>query len=110
MTRKFIKDYIVEYKNTLDKDVSNEILKLQDLINETKSLDSKVIIAGNGGSASIASHISIDLTKQAKIRTVNFNEANLITCFSNDFGYENWLVKSIEFYSDRSQFSGYLVC
>tara|TARA_B100000287_G_C20399574_1_gene689052 strand:+ start:236 stop:790 length:555 start_codon:yes stop_codon:yes gene_type:complete len=102
MTRKFIKDYIVEYKNTLDKDVSNEILKLQDLVNETKSLNSKVIIAGNGGSASIASHISIDLTKQAKIRTVNFNEANLITCFSNDFGYENWLVKSIEYYSDRN--------
>ena len=47
----------------------------------------------------ISSHVSVDLTKQAKVRTINFNEANLITCFSNDFGYEYWLEKAIEFYA-----------
>ena len=31
------------------------------------------MIAGNGGSSSIASHVSVDFTKQGKIRTVNFN-------------------------------------
>lgn len=60
----------------------------------------KVIIAGNGGSAAIASHVSVDLTKNARIRAINFNEADLITCFANDFGYENWVAKAIEFYSD----------
>ena len=29
----------------------------------------------------IASHVSVDLTKNAKLRTVNFNEADLITFF-----------------------------
>ena len=40
----------------------------------------KSIIVGNGGSAAIASHVSVDFTKAAGIRAVNFNEADLITC------------------------------
>ena len=40
------------------------------------------------------------MTKIAKIRCVNFNESDLITCFANDYGYENWIKKAIEFYLD----------
>lgn len=60
------------------------------------------MIFGNGGSASIASHFSIDLTKNGKIRCSNYNESNLITCFSNDFGYEKWVEKTIEYYGDKN--------
>ena len=60
----------------------------------------KVIIAGNGGSAAMASHTSVDLTKNAQARSINFNESDLITCFSNDFGYERWIEKSLEYYAD----------
>lgn len=60
----------------------------------------KVIIAGNGGSAAMASHTSVDLTKNAQLRSINFNESDLITCFSNDFGYERWIEKSLEYYAD----------
>ena len=60
----------------------------------------KVIIIGNGGSAAIASHVAVDLTKAARVRAINFNEADLITCFGNDYGYENWMAKALEFYSD----------
>ena len=58
------------------------------------------MIFGNGGSAAIASHVSVDLTKNANIRSVNFNEADLITCFANDYGYERWIEKAIDFYAD----------
>ena len=61
----------------------------------------KVIIFGNGGSAAISSHFSVDLTKNAKIRCINFNEASLLTCFSNDYGYHKVYSKAIEFYADR---------
>jgi D-sedoheptulose 7-phosphate isomerase len=61
----------------------------------------KVIIAGNGGSAAMASHVAVDLTKAARIRAINFNEADLITCFANDYGYENWVAKSLEAYADK---------
>ena len=69
------------------------------LINVNKK-KKKVIIFGNGGSAAISSHVSIDLTKNAKIRSINFNEADLLTCFSNDYGYEKVFSKSLEFYAD----------
>jgi len=32
----------------------------------------KVIVIGNGGSAAIESYVSIDLTKSANIRSINF--------------------------------------
>jgi len=60
----------------------------------------KVIIAGNGGSAAMASHTAVDLTKNAQVRSINFNESDLITCFANDFGYEKWIEKSLEYYAD----------
>ena len=62
--------------------------------------DGKILIFGNGGSAAIASHFSVDLTKNARVRCVNYNESDLLTCFSNDFGYEKWVEKAINFYGD----------
>ena len=60
----------------------------------------KVIVVGNGGSAAMASHVAVDFTKAAGIRAVNFNEADLITCFANDYGYEHWVEKALEAYAD----------
>ena len=68
---------------------SKMFLEAVDLINETKNKNGKIILAGNGGSASISSHVSVDIVKALGIRSITFNEANLITCFSNDYGYEN---------------------
>ena len=75
--------------------------KLSQLILKTAKNKKKIIIAGNGGSAATASHVAVDLTLNGKIRAINFNESDLITCFANDFGYENWLKKSLELYADR---------
>ena len=49
----------------------------------------------------IASHFSVDLTKNAKVRCINFNEADLLTCFSNDYGYEKWIENAIKYYCDK---------
>ena len=97
---KFLKEYLSRYKNSLDEDVFDSMIEMKKILLKTKKKHKKVLIAGNGGSAAMASHVSVDLTKQAGIRTMNFNEADLITCFSNDYGYENWLAKAIEFYGD----------
>uniref|UniRef100_UPI00094CEFF4 SIS domain-containing protein n=1 Tax=Pelagibacter ubique TaxID=198252 RepID=UPI00094CEFF4 len=61
----------------------------------------KVIIIGNGGSSALASHVSVDLTKNAKVRAINFNESDLLTCFSNDYGYEKVFEKALDFYADK---------
>ena len=72
-----------------------------DMVRQIHSVGKKVIVVGNGGSAAMASHVAVDFTKAAKIRAVNFNEADLLTCFANDFGYENWVSKALEFYADQ---------
>lgn len=70
------------------------------LIGNVGERKAKVILVGNGGSAAMASHVSVDLTKAAGLRAVNFNEADLITCFANDYGYQHWVEKALEFYAD----------
>lgn len=60
----------------------------------------KVILVGNGGSAAMAAHVSVDLTKAAGIRAITFNEADLLTCFANDYGYENWVTEALKAYAD----------
>jgi len=98
----FIKDYLDRYKKSLfENDISDQIIKMKEMLFEIKNNGKKVIIAGNGGSAAMASHVAVDFTKQAGIRTVNFNEPDLITCFANDYGYENWVAKAVEFYGDE---------
>jgi len=77
------------------------ILHVKKILLKVKKNNKKVLIFGNGGSAAIASHFSVDLTKNAKIRCVNFNESDLITCFANDYGYTEWVRKAVEFYGDK---------
>ena len=99
---KFIGDYLNRYKKSLfETDVSQELIKMKEMLLEVKKNGKKVIVAGNGGSAAMASHVAVDFTKQGGIRTVNFNEADLITCFANDYGYEHWVEKAVEFYGDK---------
>jgi D-sedoheptulose 7-phosphate isomerase len=73
---------------------------VKDLWLTANTAGKKVMFCGNGGSAAIASHCAVDLSKNAGIRAVNFNEASLITCLANDFGYENWMAKAIDLYAD----------
>ena len=100
---RFLHGYISDIIDILNKrkDYLSEILKLKELIIKIKKKNKKIIFAGNGGSAATASHASVDFTKNAKIKSINFNEADLITCFSNDYGYERWVEKAIEFYADK---------
>lgn len=97
----FFNDYFSLLSEKIAQIDITDLNQIVDLIKSTSNNGKKVIIAGNGGSAAMASHIAIDLTKNAKIRAINFNEADLITCFANDYGYEEWVSKSIDFYGDK---------
>src|SRR3989338_2298548 len=56
----------------------------------------KVYFVGNGGSATIASHMAIDFWKNGGIRSDAFNDAAQLTCLGNDCGYEHVFAKPIE--------------
>jgi len=99
----FIKNYLQDFIELLqpNDELIEELVKVRNLLLEVSSKNKKVLIFGNGGSAAIASHFSVDLTKNAKLRCVNFNEASLITCFANDYGFEHWAEKAVDFYGDE---------
>jgi D-sedoheptulose 7-phosphate isomerase len=81
--------------------IDNKIfLEIIEKVKTIKKTNKKIIIVGNGGSSAIASHVSVDLTKAAKVRAINFNESDLITCFGNDYGYENWVKEALRAYAD----------
>ena len=63
--------------------------------------NNKILVFGNGGSAAIADHFAVDMTKNAKIKTLSLNISPLITCLANDFGYEFWMEKAIEMYGNK---------
>ena len=99
---KFLKEYFGSLKELLNNDkYFEDLVKVKDVLKKTHSEGKKTMIFGNGGSAAIASHFSVDLTKNARVRCTNYNESDLLTCFSNDFGYERWVEKAIEFYGDE---------
>ena len=95
----FFKKYMSDIYDISSNIDCAKLLKCSQMVSDTNDVGGQVLIFGNGGSAAMASHVSVDLVKAARVRASNFNEADLITCFSNDFGYENWVMKSIEFYA-----------
>jgi len=99
----FLKNYIKEYSSFIENSNKqiNQLKNVKEAIVSASNNGNKIIVVGNGGSAAIASHFSVDLTKNAKTRCINFNESDLITCFANDYGYEHWVEKAVEFYGDE---------
>ena len=98
----YFEKYFEEINIQLKKVNTEDLKKVVKLINEAAVSGGKIIIVGNGGSAAMASHVAVDLTKAAGIRAVTFNESGLITCFANDYGYEKWVEKGIDFYADQN--------
>jgi len=101
--KEFFASYLNDFSDLVkpDKKTINHLLKVADLLKDVHRQNKKVLIVGNGGSAAISSHFSVDLTKNAGLRCVNFNEADLITCFANDYGFERWVEKAVDFYGDE---------
>lgn len=102
MNKEWFGEYFSLYREVLFDEGNFELLtQLKEVLVNMQVLHKKAIVMGNGASASIASHISTDLSKGAGIRTMNFNDANLITALGNDYGYEYWMAKALELYADE---------
>ena len=101
--KKFLDDYWQRYQKLFSASRNDlDIIKLKDSIEKTSKAKGKLIFVGNGASASLCSHAATDFTKQAKIPSIAFNDHNLITALSNDYGYEYWVSKAIQYYSNEN--------
>ena len=84
-------DEVAQIANTIMSDHLDQAIHK---IEEVAKTSGTVFIVGNGGSAAIASHLAVDLTKagfarKAAIRAVSLTDnVALVTATSNDFSFE----------------------
>lgn len=98
---RFLDEYFARYRVALfETDARATLLEATELVKSVRTANRKLLIAGNGGSAAMADHAAVDFTKQAGVRAMSFSAPGMLTAFSNDYGYEHWLARAIEFYSE----------
>ena len=61
----------------------------------------RVIILGNGGSSSVASHISQDYMKFQGKKVSILSDPSMLTMLTNDYGYGNAYQKFLEYYVEE---------
>lgn len=93
----FVSDWLDHFRGVMEPEgLAEKLAQARERIADARTADGKLIFAGNGASASIASHYALDYTKQGKVRSVCFNDAALLTAYANDYGYEQWVARAIE--------------
>ena len=96
MMREYIDDYLRRLRAALDALPREALVQLGDMLLRAYRNDKQVFVVGNGGSASNASHMAADLTKNTigpnmkrfRITSLSDNAA-IMTALANDMGYEH---------------------
>jgi len=89
----------LEFKRILEKtevtgtagkrrDAEESILQLLADLRALRSRGNRLYLVGNGGSAGVASHAVTDFLNVAKLRASTLHDPSLLTCMSNDYGYD----------------------
>ena len=68
---------------------------IKDLIHANKNL----FIIGNGGSSGIASHAANDFINMCGLKCQTFHDISVLTCMTNDYGYDVTYQKLLENFS-----------
>jgi D-sedoheptulose 7-phosphate isomerase len=89
-------NYVIGLKRTLDKLPWDRVEQVLDVLDAARLAGRQVFIFGNGGSASTATHMAADLTKNTaipgtpRLRTLSLNDnMALFSALGNDLGYES---------------------
>ena len=77
--------------------MGNEFEKFKEAFNSHE----RIIILGNGGSSSVASHISQDYMKFQGKKVSILSDPSMLTMLTNDYGYENAYQKFLEYYVEE---------
>ncbi len=77
-------------------DLEDGCIAAGEIINKVIKSDASIWWIGNGGSSAICSHLSQDMLNKLGARSFYLGDASLMTCMSNDFGYENVYRQSLE--------------
>lgn len=88
-------DYTNRINSALSRVDQSSIEKAMIVLNQNIESNGRIWIAGNGGSATTASHLAADFSrcknsKNEPVKAISLcDNSGLITAISNDFGFEN---------------------
>ncbi|MDR4509091.1 MAG: SIS domain-containing protein [Candidatus Brocadiaceae bacterium] len=82
-------------------DLTESIKNIGNLILTQADFGKKLLFIGNGASAAISSHMATDFCKNRNVRAMALNDSSLLTCMSNDYGYNHVFEKPIEIFADE---------
>ena len=100
MPNSYLKKYLSVQENLIRNIKVNSIVSIYKSLAKT-SKKNKAFVFGNGGSAAVASHFALDLTNNSHIKCLTFSDMSMMTCLSNDYGYENFISKYLDMYGDK---------
>lgn len=80
--------------------LNDGVSKAVELILTVGTNPRKVMAIGNGGSATIASHLQNDLCKTVGLRAMVFSEVSLLTALANDHSYQCVFEQPVELWAD----------
>jgi D-sedoheptulose 7-phosphate isomerase len=70
------------------RDAEDAMSSLVEWLETLRARGRHLYLVGNGGSAGIASHAVTDFLKFGRLRAATLHDPSLLTCMSNDYGYE----------------------
>jgi len=96
-----LKRYSEKIRGLVSRVDDEAFLRAASYLERLGAMGNKVLLVGNGGSASICSHLAVDFTKSAGIRAINFSDPALLTCFGNDYGFTEAYSQMVQVYGDQ---------
>ena len=101
-----ISKYCIDFNNIVTRFISSEkhssdLQAAIELLKSTKSNNKRIFLIGNGGSAAIAEHMAVDLTKNAGLQALTISGSPMLTTFSNDYGYDKVFQKGVEHFANE---------
>lgn len=101
----FLDNYFDCVKKVVERINREEVVELIRTLRRAQESKARVFIAGNGGSAALASHMSNDLARLSggySLRTLALCESmSQVTCLANDFSYEEVFSKQLEVMAEK---------
>ena len=98
-----VRDYLGRLITTLKEIPTDRVERLADLLYRAYADGKQVFTLGNGGSASTASHMAADLSKNTigpnmrRFRIMSLNDnMSLVSALANDLGYENMFAEQLQ--------------
>ena len=106
-------EYINNFQNILEKietsnksgelfDIDLGLKKFIEILKRTHNNNGTIYFIGNGGSAGICSHMSIDFTKNGGLRSRTFLDGPSLTCIGNDISFESIYASQVDFYCQEN--------